>query len=68
MNSSVKLTDSESYNIFCKILLAFFLLTLISMTKSMSVINKFPVNFLFYFFLGISIKLRFLKSQNKTKN
>ena len=53
------LTDNKA-SLFCSLLLAFFLTMIIESSKGAFVFTKYPGNFLFYFFLGIAVKLRFL--------
>ena len=63
---SINNLKDDKTSFFCALVLAFLLLVIILLAKSSSIIVKYPVNFLFFFFLGITIKLRYLDFNKDT--
>ena len=59
VQSSRYLSNVKS-SVFCSALLAYFFIVVIGLAKGTGILNAYPGNFLLYFFLGITIKLRYL--------
>ena len=62
---SIRNLKDKQVSVFCSLVLALFILMLIMATKGAHIFTKYPSNFLFYFFFGMAIKLRFLNLDNK---
>ena len=62
--SIINLKDKQ-VSVFCSLVLALFILMIIMSSKGGHIFTKYPSNFLFYFFFGMAIKLRFLNFDNK---
>ena len=52
-------------SIFCSVILSVYLIAIIMGSKGAAIFTKYPSNFLLYFFLGMTIKLRFLDFDNE---
>ena len=64
---SIKYLQDNKTSLFCALVLSVFLVMIIIGSKGQIIFTKYPANFMFYFFVGIAIKLGLLNLDNENK-